>query len=228
VKNFNIRRFLAVALVICLAGCGISLFNFHPTHAQIGAAPVPGFYAFGSSAFPPALTAGQAGTVTNTSGLNIQIDGGPVFCFGNQSNISESTITLAANTTFMVVYNCPQDSLYAKTAVTGPGSLGTNALNGPGVPAQILAPIYGIEVPIATVVCGASTCATITDQRPVSVFPAGAQQAGSVTFANLPATYPNGAMIYCSTCTLPAAPATCVGAGTGSIAFRINGAWVCP
>lgn len=42
-------------------------------------------------------------------------------------------------------------------------------------------------------------------------------------FANLGAAE-NGAMIYCSDCTI-ASP--CAGAGTGSIAKRLNGVWVC-
>lgn len=197
--------------------------GFHRlAHAQVGATGVPGFYAFGTTAFPPTLTAGQAGTVTNTSLLNIQIDGGPVFCFGNQSNIAESIMTLQANKTFLIVYNCPQDSLYAKLPVTGPG---TPSPDQPGVPSTILAPIYGVEVSLATVVCGATTCATITDQRPVSQFASGVQQAGSVTFANLPATMPNGALLYCSNCLLASSP--CTGASTGALALRVNGAWRC-
>lgn len=210
----------ALALLFGVAA-GVSII--HPRHAraQIGATGVPGFYAFGSSAFPPTLTAGQAGTVTNTSGLIIQIDGGPVFCSGNQSNISESLMTLTANKTFMVVYNCPQDALYAKVGVVGPG---TASPDQPGVPSTVLAPIFGVEIPLATVVCGASTCATITDVRPTSQFPSGVQQLGSVTFANLPATMPNGSLIYCSNCTI-ANP--CATAGTGAVAKRITGAWVC-
>lgn len=210
----------ALALLFGVAA-GVSIVHpRHVTRAQIGATGVPGFYAFGTSAFPPAITAGQAGTVTNTSGLQIQIDGGPVFCSGNQSNISESLMTLTASTTFMVVYNCPQDALYAKTAVTGPGTSPTT-----GLPSTVLAPIFGVEIPLATVVCGASTCATITDVRPTSQFPSGVQQAGSVTFANLPATMPNGAMLYCSNCLLASSP--CTGASTGAMALRVNGAWRC-
>lgn len=222
----QLKRIGVIFTVLCLLfGVAAVVTIVHPRHvtrAQIGATGVPGFYAFGSSAFPPTLTAGQAGTVTNTSGLIVQIDGGPIFCSGNQSNISESLITLAANTTFMIVYNCPQDALYAKKGVVGPG---TPSPDQPGVPSTYLAPIFGVEVPLATVVCGASTCATITDVRPTSQFPSGVQQAGSVTFANLPATMPNGAMLYCSNCLLASSP--CTGASTGAMALRVAGAWRC-
>jgi hypothetical protein len=183
---------------------------------------VPGFYAFGTSAFPPALTAGQAGTVTNTSGLQIQVDGGPVFCAGAQSEIAESLMTLLASKTFLIVYNCPTGAVYAKLPVTAPG---TPSPDQPGVPATLLYPYPGVEVGLATVVCGASTCATITDVRAAGLFPSGVQQAGSVTFANLPATMPNGALLYCSNCLLASSP--CSGASTGAMALRVNGAWRC-
>lgn len=222
----SLRRIgYTLGVLAVLFGLAASFTIVRPVHhakAQLGATAVPGFYAFGASAFPPTVTAGQAGTVTNTSGLVIQIDGGPVFCNGNQSNISESLITLAANKTFLVVYNCPSDSLYAKTGVTGPG---TPSPDQPGVPSTILTPVFGIEVPLATVVCGASTCATITDARPLGQFTSGVQQAGSVLFANLPATMPNGAIIYCSNCLAASSP--CTGASTGAMALRVNGAWRC-
>jgi len=224
-NNRSLRRILGFLLVFAaLFGCLSTVSIFHPrlTRAQIGATGVPGFYAFGTTAFPPTLTAGQAGTVTNTSGLVIQIDGGPIFCNGSQVNVSESLITLAANKTFMVVLNCPYDSVYAKTAVTGPG---TPSPDQPGVPATILAPVFGVEIPLATVVCGASTCATITDVRPLGSSASGVQQVGSVTFANLPTTMPNGALLYCSNCLLASSP--CSGASTGAMALRVNGAWRC-
>ena len=45
----------------------------------------------------------------------------------------------------------------------------------------------------------------------------------AVTFANLPAAA-NGSVLYCSDCTI-ANP--CAGSGTGALAKRLNGAWVC-
>src|SRR5205085_2230853 len=44
-----------------------------------------------------------------------------------------------------------------------------------------------------------------------------------ITFANL-GTPSNGTVAYCSDCTI-ANP--CAGSGTGAIAKRLNGAWVC-
>lgn len=45
----------------------------------------------------------------------------------------------------------------------------------------------------------------------------------AVLFANLPSSN-NGVVLYCSDCTI-ASP--CAGAGTGGLAKRLNGIWVC-
>ena len=45
----------------------------------------------------------------------------------------------------------------------------------------------------------------------------------ATTFANL-STQPNGVFFYCSDCTI-ANP--CAGSGTGALAKRLNGVWVC-
>ena len=219
-NHVHIRRVLAITTVFTLAVIGLFSFSHGPKriYAQ---ATTPFGYVGPTNLFPPTSATGAAGTVTNTSGVLMQIDGGPIYCSGNQSSIAESNITLAVNQTYLIVYNCPQETLYAKQGVVGPGSSGTSA----GVPTSLLYAIAGIEVPIATVVCGASTCATITDNRPLSLFPSGAVQTGSVTFANLPATFPNGAALYCSNCTVASAP--CTGASTGAMALRVNGAWRC-
>lgn len=230
----QLRRIGAcLAVLAVLFGALAMVTIIHPRHraqAQGYGPSVPiGFAAPAVNFAPLTTTTGAAGTVTNVaSNFLIQVDGGPVWCSGGQDQIPENNIQLAANTTYLIVYNCQSNYTYAKTAVTGPGSQGTIP---PGVPTSLLFATFG-EVPLATVVCNATACGnggngSITDARSVSQFPVG-HMLTQVTFANLPTTYPNGAMVYCSTCTLPAAPATCVGAGTGSIAFRINGAWVCP
>lgn len=193
-------------------------------HAQYGPT-VPIGYAAGATNFTTLATStGAAGTVTNpASNLVVQVDGGPVWCAGGQDQIPENNITLTANTTFLIVYNCSQNTVYAKIAVTAPG---TPSPNQPGVPATLLFASFG-EVPLATVTCGASSCGTITDSRPLGAFPI-AHMLPTTTFANLPATYPNGGMLYCSTCTLTSGTTvTCVGSGTGALAVRTNGAWVC-
>lgn len=51
----------------------------------------------------------------------------------------------------------------------------------------------------------------------------GRRQLVPTVFANL-GTPPNGTMVYCSDCTV-ANP--CAAGGTGAIAKRLNGAWVC-
>lgn len=218
-------RIKVIAVLACLFliafAASFRVIHAPKAHAQFGPV-IPGFAVAATNLFPPVTTTGAAGTVTNTSAFLMQVDGGPVYCTGNQSSISESNITLTANTTFLIVYNCPQDLVYAKTAVTGPG---TPSPAGSGAVSAILYATPGIEVPLATVVCGASTCATITDSRSLSQFPSGAVQSGSVTFANLPATFPNGGFLYCSNCLLASSP--CSGASTGAMALRVNGAWRC-
>ncbi|KKK91028.1 hypothetical protein LCGC14_2717100, partial [marine sediment metagenome] len=58
----------------------------------------------------------------------------------------------------------------------------------------------------------------------VGIFRAdGAYKLQSVTFANLPVPA-DGSVIHCSDCTI-ANP--CAGAGTGALAKRLNGVWVC-
>lgn len=51
----------------------------------------------------------------------------------------------------------------------------------------------------------------------------------SVTFANLPGSPTNGDFIYCSDCAPTSAfvNQTCASGGSGSMAFRVNGAWKC-
>jgi hypothetical protein len=199
--------------------------RMHIVHAQ--GVSVPFGYVPGVNAFPPVTATGAAGTTTNpASNFIVQVDGGPIYCAGSQGSIAESTLTLTASTTNLIVFNCPQELLYSKQAVIGPGS-GTGTA---GQPSSILFAAPGVEVPIATVVCNATACGnggngTITDNRPLSSFPAGPLQAGSVTFANLPATFPNGAALYCSNCLLASSP--CTGASTGAMALRVNGAWRC-
>jgi hypothetical protein len=225
----KIRRVLSITSVFVLAIALLFSSHWNPSiiygtpshvHAQYGAS-VPIGFAAGSTNFAPlTTTTGAAGTVTNTSTFLMQVDGGPVWCFGGQDQIPEDNVFLFANTTFLIVYNCQSNTVYAKTAITGPG---TPSPNQPGVPATLITPVSG-EIGLATVVCGASTCATITDVRPVAAFPI-ASMLTTVTFANLPATYPNAGLVYCSNCTLASSP--CTGASTGALAIRVNGAWRC-
>lgn len=213
-------------IVVLLVAAAVSIIGNRTvrvpvSHAQIGLGSTlpPGYFSGATNLSTLTVSAGAAGTVTNTSTFLMQVDGGPVYCGGNQSTIAESNVFLAANTTFLLVWNCPSEAVYAKTASLAPGSVvGTN------VPTTLLYPIPGVEIPLALVVCGAATCATITDQRPLSAFPA-AIMTGGTLFANLPATYPNGALVYCSNCLLASSP--CTGASTGALALRVNGAWRC-
>jgi hypothetical protein len=196
----------------------------HRAHAQV---TQPFGYVPAINTFTPTVISGAAGTVTNpASNFIVQVDGGPIYCSGEQNSISESTLTLQANNTYLLVYNCPLSQVYAKQAVVGPGVSGTAV----GIPNSVLFAVPGVEVALNTVVCNATACGnggngSLTDARPLASFPAGAVQTGSVLFANLPATFPNGGVLYCSNCLLASSP--CTGASTGAMALRVNGAWRC-
>lgn len=219
------KRITACLTVLVLAfGVLAGLDIVRPRHhsrAQFGASVPIGFAAPASNLTSLTSTTGAAGTVTNTSGFLMQVDGGPVWCNGGLGEIAEDNIVLAANTTFLIVYSCPLNAVYAKIAVTAPGTA-PGAAN-VGIPTQLLFASFG-EVALATVTCNASTCATITDARVASLFPIGIQVT-TVTFANLPATYPNGSLLFCSNCAVATSP--CTGASTGAFALRVNGAWRC-
>lgn len=117
----------------------------------------------------------QAGTVSNpSSNFIVNVTAGPVVCpGGDMQYINASTLTLAANTTNLLVWNCAsQPSLYTKTAVTGPGSSGTTV----GVPTSLLFATPGVELPISTIVCGSTNCGntangSLTDARVLANFP---------------------------------------------------------
>jgi hypothetical protein len=130
---------------------------------------------------PATATTSQAGAVTNpSSNFIINISPGPVACGGGELHyLNASQMTLQANTTNLLVYACNNAAhLYAKQAVTGPGSPSTSSgasLNSPGTPTSLLFAAPG-EYSIATVVCGATNCGntsngTITDNRVAGEFP---------------------------------------------------------
>ena len=230
-KIASVLTFLALAVGLALAPKPKS----DRIYAQfVGASNVPGYAAAGSNAVINAAI-GSALAVTNpASNFLILVQGGPIYCNSAQFEIGQSTIQLVASTTYLIVANCAQQTVYAKTAVTGPGSQGTNAINGPGFPAQILAPIAGLEIPIATVVCGNTNCGntangTITDNRPVANFPGAGHPLNTSTFANLPTTnVTDGTMILCSGCTtLTTGSATCTTGASPVLAVRVGGAWRC-
>ena len=228
------NRKSVVATLLAVAVSFIIAFGNAPVNAQfsgVNPAYVPGFFALAGNQtnFQPAVTTGAAGTVTNpASNFLMQIDGGPIFCGGGEDNITESNVTLAASTTFLVVYNCGNNTVYAKTAVTGPGSSTTST----GIPATILAAIPGVEVALATVVCNATACGnggngSITDSRSAANFPNG-KQLSKIAFASLNASAPDGAMVLCTSCTvLTTGSATCTSGAGNVLAVRVTGAWRC-
>ena len=166
------RKIITIcSLSILLAVAGIML----PTRRLFSqVATVPG-QVNAVNQYAPATTAGEGGAVTNpAANFILNVAGGPVYCNGGGMQIAQSTLTLQASNTYLVVFNCPAGSVYAKQAVTAPGS----QTNQPGVPNSALFAIPNVEVPLATVVCGTTNCGntsngSITDARPVSAFPAG-------------------------------------------------------
>jgi len=218
----------ALAGLLCaLAIMFVATSHVRPAHAQFGPTSVPGFVGANNSTANAAI--GTSGTVTNpASNFTIQVQGGPIYCNGSQGTMATSNLTLPASSTRLIVFNCPQELLYAKGAVTGPG---TSSPDQPGVPASLLYAVPGVEVPIATVVCNATACGnggngSITDARPVGLFPAGTM-VNSSTFANLP-TVPDGTVITCTSCTQPTTgSATCTTGAAVVLAARVGGAWRC-
>lgn len=106
------------------------------------------------------------GVVSNPSGLIAQVSAGSAFCQGSEEEVPQTQITLLANTTYLIVFNCTTQQVYAKTAVTGPGSPSTSSgtyVNAPGIPNSVLFAAYP-EIPINTAVAGASSL-SLTDAR---------------------------------------------------------------
>lgn len=229
-----IRKLTAVVFVLALVAAGIYLLPTHPAKAQVGGVATVVGAVSPINQFQAASGTGAAGAVTNpASNFIIQVQGGPVYFGGNMQSIAQSQLTLPANSTNLVVWNGYKEQLYSKQAVTGPGSQGTNAINGPGIPTSLLFadPNQG-EIPLATVVCNGTACGnggngTITDNRPLASFPSGGVRLDAVTFANLPSV-PDGATIICSSCTQPTTgSATCTSGAAVVLAARVGGAWRC-
>lgn len=214
----------ALALLFGVASV-VSIVHLRPAvHAQL-ATGVPGFAVSANNAVVNAAI-GSGGAVTNpASNFIVLVQGSTVYCGGSSQTIGQSTLTLYASTTFQIEWNCVVEQLYAKTPVLGPGTSPTT-----GLPNTYLAPLPGVEIPIATVVCNATACGnggngSITDARPVSVFPGAGLPLNTTLQANLPSTnVTNGTMIFCTDCTTASA---CTGAGTGALAVRQNAAWKC-
>lgn len=232
-SNRNFGRTIALTLCLVLAFVGIVTLSPHSkvriipaVHAQwTGATNVPGYFGTGINAVVNTAV-GNAGAVTNPASNGIVlIQGGSVYCNSSIQTIGQSTITLSLSTTYLVVWNCNSELLYAKTAVVGPGSGST-----PGTPATILGPTAGAEVSLATVVCNATACGnggngSITDARTSVFFPGAGLPLNTTLQANLPSTnVTNGTVIFCTDCTTASA---CTGAGTGAMAVRQNNAWKC-
>lgn len=227
------KKLFTAVLCLALVSVGLYLLPIHKAKAQQGGVTTIVGVTGATNQFP-ATAIGVAGTVTNpASNFIVNVQGGPVYFGGNEQFMAQSTLTLPASSTNLVVWNGFKEQLYAKQAVTGPGSNGTNAINGPGFPTSLLFadPNQG-EQALATVVCNATACGnggngSITDNRSLANFPASGVPLGSVTFGNLPAAAPDGTLIMCSSCTQPAAGATCTTGAATVLAAHVGGVWRC-
>jgi hypothetical protein len=228
------RRAAALLTIVTLAGLALVVttqVGERRIYAQAlgGAAYPPGYFAGASNASVNAAI-GSALAVTNpASNFLVLVQGGPVYFSGSEQIVGQSTIQLAASNTYLIVWNGLAEQLYAKTAVTAPGT-GTT----PGTPATLLFALPNVEVPIATVVCNATACGnggngTITDARPVANFPGAGTALNTTTFANLPTSnVTDGTMILCSSCTQPTTgSATCTSGAANVLAVRVAATWRC-
>jgi hypothetical protein len=222
----TIARVASAALILALGLAAVLLINpSQPKERRIyaqfvGAAYPPGFNAAAgnTSAYQPTLVANAGAlSVTNPASNGIvNIAAGQVFCFnGGLDSAGQSSMTLVLPSsgvnTYLLVYNCVSNLIYAKTAVTAPG--GTPSPNQPGIPGTFLAPIPQVEVPLALVVCNSTSCgnsggtSSITDQRPAPNFTVGHtnQAIASTDFAGTKAASA-GTMTYTFTNAFISAP----------------------
>jgi len=172
------QKLAAFVLFLGVIGAGLRLLPIRTAGAQlIGNSTVVGA-TNPVNQYQPSSATGVAGAVTNpASSFVIQVAGGNIYFAGGISQIGQSQLTLPASSTNLVVWDGVRKQLYAKQAVTGPGSSSV------GVPASVLYAIPGIEVALATVVCNATACGnggngTITDARSLANFPAGGYVGG--------------------------------------------------
>jgi hypothetical protein len=213
------KKLFALVTLFALIGVAGYLLPVRKLVAQ-GIATIPG-QVFGANQFQQAVATGLAGAVTNpASNFVINIAGGPAYFNGAITHIGQSTMTLSASNTYLIVWNGLAESLYAKQAVTGPGSSGTTV----GVPTSLLFAVPGVEIPLATVVCNATACGnggngSITDARPLSAFPAGLYVGGHLNQASAGTTSAGaGTMTATAGICTAAAATTCV--VTFSAAFQ--------
>ena len=228
-KKLNARTLGITAAVLVIVGCvSMAFWPVHHAKAQQGGVATVVGGVTPVNQFAQAAATGLAGAVTNpSSNFVVQVAGGPIYFGGGIQDIAQVQLTLPASSTNLIVWNGFQEILYSKQAVTGPGSNGTSAINGPGFPTQLLFadPTRG-EIPIATVVCNATACGnggngSITDNRPLAAFPAG-QYVGGHLNQSAAGTTSAGAGTMPSTagiCTASAAT-TCV--VTFSTAFQVT------
>ncbi len=206
-KQELVKKLVVTVALFALCAAGVYLIPTHPAHAQQngvttvvgGVTPV--------NQFQNSSAAGMAGAVTNpAASFVVQVAGGPIYFAGVITDIAQTQLTLPANSTNLIVFNGTTQQVYSKQAVTGPGSQGTSALNGPGVPTSLLYALPNVEVPLATVACNGTACGnggqgSITDTRPLAAFPAGIYIGGH---ANQAAAGTAAAMSFAGQCTLAA------------------------
>lgn len=187
------RKLVLSLAVVTLAA--LALFAIPKVRAQVSS--IVGFIQPTNYLAPTAgaQMATVGGVTTNpSSNFVVQVAAGSAFCLGSEEEVPQVQLTLSASTTYMVVFNCVNQSVYAKTAVTGPGSPSASSgafANVPGQPTSLLFATYP-EIAIATVICNATACGnggngSITDARVPAQW-----SSGTPTGAHLLATKANG------------------------------------
>lgn len=200
------KQKIVVSVVLVAMAVALTLLPSHviPVHAQQGGVATVVGGVTPNNQFPQTVATQLAGAVTNpASNFIVQVAGGPIYFGGNIQEIGQSTLTLPANSTNLIVWNGFNEQMYSKQAVTGPGSSGTSV----GVPTALLFadPTRG-EIALATVVCNATACGnggngSITDNRALANFPAGLYVGGHL---NSTVAGTAAAMAFQGTCTLAA------------------------
>lgn len=196
--------------------------------------PVIGYQLYSSSnSGQPATAPYFAFTAAGTFGMGVAIPGATIDIVGStftSSNtwVKPTALRVAPPAHTSLTASTEVNDVYfhlARTAQFATGAITTQRAF------YIEAPTYGF-VGASTITTAATvdiagapaqgTNATITNSYALRI-EAGAINMGGTTFASL-GTPQNGTFIYCSDCTI-ANP--CAGSGTGALAKRLNGAWVC-
>ena len=159
------------------------------------------------------------GTITQTDGANLAIDG-----IGNQRYVIDYTISAAPTVAGATV---TLTTAFGLVAVPLPITAGAHTVyfESAVTPADFVVDVTGATSGVFTI-----EAMSLNQVQSGDIVTRGTLRPVSVTFVDLPSA-PNGTIIYCEDCDQAAAgagPLVCASTpGDGAIAFRITGAWTC-